>query len=150
MSKLSSWKAICIVCVLCAVAAIASPAQIFTTLVNFGGTEGANPAYEHLVQGTDGNLYGTTFIDGAYGYGTVFKMTPGGRLTTLYSFCAQAGCTDGENPGGLVQATDGSFYGTTDAGGVYNYGTLFKVTPGGTLTTLHSFDGTDGAYPRAG
>ena len=67
-----------------------------------------------LVQGTDGNFYGTTLDAGAYGSGTVFKITPGGRLTTLYSFCSQTSCTDGADPyAGLVQSTDGNFYGTT-------------------------------------
>jgi uncharacterized repeat protein (TIGR03803 family) len=71
-------------------------------------------------------------------------MTPGGRVTTLHSFDG----TDGSNyKGGLVQATDGNFYGTTFGGGANGYGTLFKITPGGTLTTLHNFDGTDGAHP---
>jgi uncharacterized repeat protein (TIGR03803 family) len=72
-------------------------------------------------------------------------------LTTLYSFCAQGGnCTDGAGPiAGLVQATDGNYYGTTEGGGANNDGTVFKITPSGTLTTLHSFDGVDGANPNA-
>ena len=67
-----------------------------------------------LVQATNGDFYGTTYYGGANGSGTVFKITPGGTLTTLYSFCAQSGCTDGASPvAGLVQATNGDFYGTT-------------------------------------
>jgi uncharacterized protein (TIGR03437 family) len=106
-----------------------------------------------LIQGTDGDLYGTTLQGGAgtcliagtnYGCGTVFKITPSGSLTTLYSFCSQSGCTDGNSPyGALVQATNGDLYGTT-GGGTNGYGTIFKITPGGTLTTLYSF------CPKAG
>jgi uncharacterized repeat protein (TIGR03803 family) len=77
-------------------------------------------------------------------------------LTTLYSFCPQSGCTDGENPRtGLVQATDGNFYGVTQNGGASDScqeggcGTLFRITPRGTLATLHSFDYTEGGYPAA-
>ncbi len=86
---------------------------------------------------------------GANGVGTVFKITPSGTLTTLYSFCPQSGCTDGAEPNAaLVQATDGNFYGTTFEGGANGVGTVFKITPSGTLTTLHSFDNMDGASPR--
>jgi uncharacterized repeat protein (TIGR03803 family) len=98
-------------------------------------------------QRTDGNLYGTAPSGGANSGGTVFKMTPTGTLTTLYSFCAQPKCTDGMTPlAGLVLATNGTFYGTTSSGGVNGDGTVFSITAGGTLTTLHSFDiNTDGA-----
>ncbi len=125
-----------------------------TTLYNFcaqtGCIEGAQP-YGGLVQSIDGNFYGTTEAGGANGAGTVFKITPGGVLTTLYSFCSQANCTDGSYPyAGVIQATDGNLYGTASEGGVAGYGTVFKMTPQGSLTTLHSFDGTDGANPEAG
>jgi uncharacterized repeat protein (TIGR03803 family) len=142
-----------IACVIgfCALA-VASLAQTFTTLANFDGANGASPQYMTLVQGTGGNYYGTTTLGGAYGYGTVFKITAAGILTTLYSFCAQSTCLDGTYPyAGLVQGTNGSFYGTTSGGGANgNYGTIFKITPGGTLTTLHSFNGTDGQSPYSG
>jgi len=87
--------------------------------------------------------------------GTVFQVTPGGTITTLYSFCAQANCTDGSAPyAGLVQATNGNLYGTTEAGGANGKGTVFEITLGGTLTTLHSFcsqaNCADGSLPRAG
>jgi len=93
-----------------------------TTLYSFcsqsGCTDGAYPN-AGLVQGSDGNFYGTTYVGGtafAYG-GTIFKVTPGGSLTTVYSFCSQSGCSDGQGPyAGLVQGSDGSFYGTTDSG----------------------------------
>ena len=130
------------------------PAQTFTTLVNFNYTNGANPYFMSLVQGTDGNLYGTTEGGGANDSGTVFKVTPTGTLTTLYSFCAKTNCTDGSVPfGGLVLGTDGNFYGTTSEGGIIadpcggDCGTVFKISPAGKLTTLHSFDSTDGSTP---
>lgn len=112
-----------------------------------------------LVQASDGDFYGTTAEGGnlgcgdTFGCGTVFKITSAGALTTLYSFCGQAHCTDGAFPtGALVQATDGNFYGTTSTGGAGN-GTVFKITPAGNLTTLHSFcvqNCSDGAAPFAG
>lgn len=119
-----------------------------STLYSFCAQTGCTDGYAPeagLVQATDGNFYGTTYRGGAYGYGTVFKITPGGTLTTLHSFDS----TDGANPylGGLVQATDGNFYGTTYFGGTNNDGTIFKITSGGTLTTLHSFPYTDGVLP---
>jgi uncharacterized repeat protein (TIGR03803 family) len=130
----------------CIITALAS-AQTFHTLHSFKGTEGANP-YAGLVQGTDGNLYGTTIDGGAYGSGNVFKITLGGKVTSLYDFCSQPNCTDGEYPVTiLVEGTDGNFYGTAQSGGTSNYGTVFKITPSGTLTTLHSFSGADGAAP---
>jgi uncharacterized repeat protein (TIGR03803 family) len=149
------------VLVLCAATAIALPAQTFTTLVSFDGTDG-NTAFglAGLVQATNGDLYGTTYLGGANfvccgenGGGTVFRITPNGTLTTLYSFCPQSGCTDGAgaNPNaGLVQATNGDFYGTTVNGGANGGGTVFKMTPGGSLTTLYSFcsepNCTDGSF----
>ncbi len=124
-----------------------------TTLYSFcsasGCTDGRHPI-TGLVQAANGDFYGTTELDGAKGGGTVFKITPSGTLTTLYSFCSLSNCADGEGAWGLVQASNGRFYGTTVGGGENNDGTVFKMTPGGTLTTLHSFDSTDGAEPLAG
>jgi uncharacterized protein (TIGR03437 family) len=149
MDRLGRWNETFVAVLLCATA-IALPAQTFTTLASFVGVYGSGP-HAPLVQGTDGNLYGTTFADGAYGEGTVFKVTPAGILTTLYSFCVNyPTCSDGAQPSaGLIQASDGNFYGTQPAGG--NGGTVFRITPGGTLTTLHSFcitDCADGAHPN--
>jgi len=129
-----------------------TPAGTLTTLHVFESSDGYNP-FGSLLQGADGNFYGTTQYGGANGYGTVFKMTSGGTLTTLYNFCAQGGaaCTDGASPlAGLVQSTDGNFYGTASAGGAFGVGTVFEITPAGTLTTLHSFDYFDGVSPEAG
>jgi uncharacterized repeat protein (TIGR03803 family) len=121
-------------------------------------TEGWNPM-AGLTLGTDGNLYGTTENGGIeacsdlYAYcGTIFKITPAGTLTTLHTFDG----TDGGNPvTALIQATDGNFYGTTSGTGSRgtcsgnNCGSVFQLTPDGTLTTLHSFEKTDGMNPAA-
>ncbi len=103
--------------------------------------------YAGLVQANGGNFYGTTGYGGAYGEGAVFKITPSGALTTLYSFCLQTNCSDGVSPrAGLIQASDGNFYGTTVGGGANDGGTAFKITPSGALTTLYSF----GSQPDEG
>jgi uncharacterized repeat protein (TIGR03803 family) len=116
-------------------------------LVNFTGSNGSFP-YALLVQGSDGNFYGTTYFGGSVGYGTVFKITTDGNLTTLVSFNSAA---NGANPrAGLVQGSDGNFYGTTQYGGSSEAGTVFKMTPDGTLTTLVNFNNTNGANPHAG
>jgi uncharacterized repeat protein (TIGR03803 family) len=148
--------------------AVSSPGSSFSNLVTFSGSNGYNPVAS-LVQGTDGNFYGTTEYGGTSvncnlnpfgpsGCGTIFKVTSSGVLTTLHSF----DYTDGAYPqAALVLAIDGNFYGTTSRGGittapqcntgngVQGCGTIFKITPGGALTTVHQFDGTDGAGPSA-
>ncbi|MGA9966289.1 MAG: choice-of-anchor tandem repeat GloVer-containing protein [Terriglobales bacterium] len=137
------WKTICVVFVFCAGAAISSHATItFKTLVSFDGTDGAVP-YTSLVQGLDGELFGTTSVYGDGGYGTVFKVTTGGVVTAIYSFSG----ADGSAPVGVVQATNGDLYGSTFSGGANDAGTLFKITAGGKLTTLYNFDLTDGDGP---
>jgi len=151
---------ICIVVLFCAAAVIGAPAQSasFTTLLSFNGTDGGDPSAS-LLQASDGNFYGTTFGGGSHNAGTVFKITPSGTVTPLYSFCSQPSCADGSHPyAGLLQGSDGNFYGTTINGGAYGSsclnvgcGTVFKITPSRTLTTLHSFSGgSDGANPYAG
>jgi uncharacterized repeat protein (TIGR03803 family) len=154
-----------------------------TTLYRFRGGDGATPTAA-LVQGSDGDFYGTTSGGGTYsnrydqlwgtlrsislngmllgsqsfvGFGTVFKISPDGVLTNLYSF---TGTNDGSNPlAALVQGSDGNFYGTTSSGGTshynfettYSYGTLFRISTNGTLTSLFSFTGgQEGGYPYAG
>src|SRR5579871_120547 len=211
----------------CAVLVSGASAQMLTTLASFSGGNGANPQAA-LVQGRDGNFYGTTVFGGSgstqtchsptTGCGTVFKITPSGTLTTIYSFCSTqncsdgffpasalvqgndgslygttsgntlvscrntscgtvfrisngmlttiyrfcstGGCPDGNDPaGGLIQASDGNFYGTTVRGGTgaacpyyYGCGTVFKMTPNGIVTTLYNFCSqatcTDGLFPQ--
>jgi uncharacterized repeat protein (TIGR03803 family) len=118
-----------------------------------GGLDGNAPVGA-LTQGADGCFYGMTTGGGARGYGGVFKMTPGGALTNIYSF---TGKTDGYNPdGALAQGDDGDFYGVTRRNvisGFTFYGTIFKVSANGALTTLYSlnpFVSGDGTYPFAG
>jgi uncharacterized repeat protein (TIGR03803 family) len=217
MTKLGAWQRVCFGLVICVAAAIAAQGQTFNSLVSFDLTNGATPwlmslvqdrdaslfgttsaggafqwgtvfkisvggklttlhtftdddgvyPYGALVLGIDGNLYGTTEAGGEnsgcadYGCGTAFKITPQGQLTTIYTFCAQSGCADGAHPGaGLLQAADGSFYGTTTEGGTASNsctngcGTVFRITPAGILTTLYRFcsqsNCADGSGPTAG
>jgi uncharacterized repeat protein (TIGR03803 family) len=128
------------------------PTGNLTTLHSFGGSpsDGANPAAA-LVQGTDGNFYGTTASGGAHFFGTVFQITSAGALTVLHSFSGYP--SEGAGPfGGLVQGTDGNFYGTTASGGAHFQGTVFNIDTAGNLATLHSFSGSpsDGTVPVAG
>jgi len=122
-----------------------------TTLVSFNSTNGAHP-FAGLIEGRDGNFFGTTRWGGAHGKGTVFRMTPDGALTTLFSFDG----TNGAWPvASLFQGSDGNFFGTTETGGIgyngtpaYGNGTIFQISPNGTLTTLMFFNGTNGANPH--
>jgi uncharacterized repeat protein (TIGR03803 family) len=109
-----------------------------------------------LIEGSDGNLYGTTTQGGLYNLGTVFRITPTGNETTLYSFGVGGDdSADGFNPNAaLVEGSDGDFYGTTSGGGVAplsGYGTVFKITKAGIETVLHAFGNAplDGADPNA-
>lgn len=184
----------CAAFLFCLVIVATSHAQTFTSLVSFDGSDGNEPNIISLIQGTDGELYGTTGSNvfkitpegtltnlntltygyfstaglvqasdknfygtteegGAHNGGTIFKITSDGILTTLYSFCSQTNCTDGEQPdAGLVQGRDGSLYGTTQLGGANGNGTVFKITLSGTRTTLYSFcaqvNCTDGKLPN--
>jgi uncharacterized repeat protein (TIGR03803 family) len=120
-----------------------TPTGTLSTVYNFCSMsscrDGSNPV-GGVIRGTDGNFYGTTYGGGNNGAGTVYKVTTSGALTSLYSFCQQTNCSDGGNPQStLVQATDGDFYGTTTYGGTGNSGTVFKITSSGTLTSLYSF-----------
>jgi len=123
-----------------------TPAGVATILYSFtGGNDGKNP-YAPPIEGSDGNFYGTTFIGGLDNDGTVYWMTPAGKLTTCVSFTG----SDGYQPySPLVQGTDGNFYGTTSNGD--SFGTAFQVTPAKAcaVTTLYGFNdaGGDGAYP---
>lgn len=108
------------------------------------GSDGFFPAAA-LVQGRDGDLYGTTERGGAFDRGTVFRITASGALTILHSFAG----IDGESPDGpVVQGRDGNFYGTTFFGGAADQGTIYRMTPSGTVTVRYSFTGgADGAVP---
>jgi uncharacterized repeat protein (TIGR03803 family) len=121
-----------------------------TVLYSFaGGSDGEHP-YAGVTQGRDGNFYGTTYQGGASGYGTVFRLTPSGTETVLYAFAGSS--SDGANPeAGVIQGSDGNFYGSTLQGGASGLGTVFELTPSGTETVLHSFAGagSDGANPEA-
>lgn len=197
-----SYTNFCGVILFCALTAMVSQAQTFTTLVDFNGTNGAGAL--GIIQGFDGNFYGTTLDGGTQNVGTVFKMTPAGVLTSLhsfsfcatdcldgsypegrltqasngdlygptdfggtsgngviyritsagqysifYTFCTVSPCSDGASPISVVQGTNGNLYGTTNGYRVPpNLGTVFELTLGGTLTTLHSFSGSDGANPQ--
>lgn len=119
--------------------------------------DGANP-YTPPILGSDGNLYGVTQMggstqNGGAGWGTVYKLTLDGQLTTLYAFCTTTACLDGQSPMGLMQAADGTFYGITFEGGQFNAGTLFKLTPAGKFSLVHTFCSStncaDGQWPTS-
>lgn len=155
MKKLIVVKKVFVIFLLCTATAIASHAQTFTTLHEFAPTKGDSPST--LIEGIDGNLYGTTAYGGNTttcnppdGCGIVFRMTPDGTVTVLHRFDG----TNGEYVGeGLVQGTDGNFYGVETSGGAntcangIGCGTVFKITPSGVFTVLHNFSGSDGAEP---
>jgi|SRR5215472_5549427 len=135
---------------------ITSKAQVLTTVYSFSGADGYDPLAP-LVQGVDGNFYGTTAFGGGMGSGTAFKVSPAGVLTTLHSFCSpDTGCyTDGSYPyGGLVQAANGNFYGTAYEGGAYSSGSVYQVDPSGDFKLIYSFCAPlncyEGLYPNAG
>jgi uncharacterized repeat protein (TIGR03803 family) len=119
-----------------------------TVLYSFtGGADGGNP-YAGVIRDAAGNLYGTTFVGGAYGGGTVFKIDSAGVFSVLHTF---TGGADGGNPAaGVIRDTEGNLYGTTlNGGGVL--GVVFKLDPAGNETVLHTFTGNpDGAQPQAG
>ena len=115
---------------------------------SFDGSDGCAPN-AGVIEGTDGNLYGTTTFCGANNAGTIFSINPSGNFATLYNFCSQPQCGDGLQPSyALFQASDGNLYGT-DQGQDYpgTCGQIFRFTPGGTFTTLYTFNCTDGDHP---
>jgi uncharacterized repeat protein (TIGR03803 family) len=139
------------------------PSGLVEVLYNFQGSDGSYP--DSLVQGSDGNLYGTTAFGGSggrrfvcdtdptsnadivYGCGTIFKITTAGSFSSIYSF---TGGNDGANPSGLIQGADGMFYGTTVLGGAFASGVFFEMPPAGVPNPLYGFTGgSDGASPSA-
>ncbi len=148
------WSMALCLALLCAAAAFAFSGQSFTTLVSFDGANGAYPAYASLAQGFDGNFYGVTKSGGANDAGTVYRLRADGSFASVYSFCPQNDCAKGLGPSqGLVVGSDGNFYGTAQQGGSSTFcgtlgcGTVYRMTPAGQVTLLHSFDSADGRYP---
>jgi uncharacterized repeat protein (TIGR03803 family) len=142
---------ICFLALWCIGLSAAAQSQTFKSIVVSDWLSGTP------IQGTDGNFYATTTFGGSEGQGSVFRVSAAGTMTTLYSFCSLENCTDGEDSySGVIQATDGNFYGTTFQGGTSSQGagTVFKVTPAGKLTTLYNFcsqpNCSDGSSPYAG
>ncbi len=136
-----------------------TPGGAFTVLHNFtrSGGEGGNP-YAPLMQASNGKFYGTTWDGGSFDHGTIFEVTSSGTFTTIYEFCLSNPntCPDGYNvEGALVEGSDGNLYGMTARGGdpscylngYIGCGTVFRITAAGALTTLHNFEGPDGAGP---
>jgi uncharacterized repeat protein (TIGR03803 family) len=118
-----------------------------TVIHSFAGkpADGAYPQ-AGLIQGTDGNLYGTSYNGGTADSGTLFKMHLSGNLSVLHSFTG----SDGAFPSAaLIQTSDGDLYGTTYAGGPSDSGTAFRLNSSNNLTTVHAFSGSDGANPDA-
>jgi uncharacterized repeat protein (TIGR03803 family) len=168
MKRLGFGKVACVVVVFCAVSGVAALGQTFATVASFDGTNGSDPYAGSLVQGANGDFYGTTAGGGANNGGTIFEVTSAGTVTTFYSFCAKTNCRDGQSPFvGLTQTANGDFYGTTWFGGADTNpicnrgnggcGTVFEISPEGRLITLHNFCAqatsngfcTDGAFPLA-
>ncbi|MBZ5657250.1 MAG: IPT/TIG domain-containing protein [Acidobacteriia bacterium] len=130
----------------------AATAQTYTRLYTYPIGSGAYSgilAPQVMSQGRDGNLYTTIANNGTQSKGTVARITTAGAPTTIYNFCSLTSCADGSNPlGGVTLGFDGNFYGTTQGGGSHAAGSVFKVTPTGTLTTLWNFaNGTDDSVP---
>jgi uncharacterized repeat protein (TIGR03803 family) len=115
----------------------------FSLLHRFEGPDGKYPT-GRLLQAADGKFYGTTLYAGSSS-GNVFRATAQGAVTTLKQFSGSAGT--GPFEAGLVQAADGSFYGTTSGGGSAGKGSVFRIAPDGSYSTLYSFSGTDGSNP---
>ncbi len=121
-----------------------TPAGDVSTVANFVNGSTSWGPMGALLQASDGNFHGTTYWGGVNNAGTIYELTPDGTITTLWSFGSGA---DGQLPkGGLVQASDGNFYGTTGSGGTTGYGTVFRLTPAGVETVLWNFSMDSGGY----
>ena len=128
-----------VIIALCVTTVVNSHGQTLTTVLSLNMSTGSSP--NALVQGTDGNFFGTALLYGQNGLGTGYEVTPDGRVIKVVSFCAETNCADGANPNAaLLLAADGNYYGTTNGSGANGKGgTIFKLSPGGQLTTLYSF-----------
>jgi uncharacterized repeat protein (TIGR03803 family) len=124
-----------------------SPSGQFTLLKMFvadknGRFKNGDGPVGGLVEGKDGFLYGATRLGGAHDTGVIFKISNSGRFKVLHSFCSVAQCADGGNPTALVLGNDGNLYGGNMSGAACNKGSIFRITPGGTLTTLYALNNT--------
>jgi uncharacterized repeat protein (TIGR03803 family) len=146
--------------IFCAIAAFGVATAIISSAQTFHSENvDGLPSWGPLVQGIDGNLYGSIWWGGTTVYctscGTAYTISPDGKLADFYNFCSQPGCADGASPhAGLTQGKNGDFYGVTTAGGAFSNGTVFELTPRGELTTLYSFcslpNCTDGDFATGG
>ena len=153
MKKLNPLKLLCAICLLHTLTLFPTHAQTFTTLALFNGRNGSAPGDISLVQGFDGNFYGTTYSGGPSNAGGIFNVSPTGTITPLYNFCGD--CAAGYfAEGSLALATNGDFYGTTENGGTFQAGTVYKLASHGAATDFYSFcaltNCDDGAQPDAG
>ena len=133
-------------------AATLASSQTYTKLYSYTIGAGASSGIgfpQIMSQGRDGNLYSTISNAGSHNVGSVYTMTTAGTPTTVYNFCSLTSCTDGQYAfGGVTLGFDGNFYGTTQGGGSHGVGSVFKITPTGTLTTLWNFaNGADESVP---
>jgi len=126
-----------------------TPQGVLNIIHNFDGKHGLAPVAP-LIQGSDGNFYGTAKAGGGHNGGDLFKLTPQGGFTVLHRFLDPNYPEDGAHPvAGLVQATDGNFYGATHVGGNGNCGVIFQLTPAGAYSILYNLDNTHGSYPMS-
>jgi len=124
-----------------------TPDGTLTNLYFFTGFNDGGFPYADLLEGNDGNFYGSTTSGGTNQLGTVFSIAAGGQFKSLYSFMSSS--VGGYPIGALVQGSDGNFYATTYIGGANQFGTIFEMTAKGNLTPLISFSGTTGPSPGA-
>lgn len=122
-----------------------TPDGTLTVLYDFlNGNDGSFPI-SAPVEGQDGNLYGVTAYANNMPGDAMYRISPNGAFKTLYTANRTAAATLGARGSNLIAGSDGNFYGTTFAGGANNMGTVYKLTPAGTVTALHSFDGYHGS-----